>query len=207
MIDFAPLSLTALCGTALALGARHALDADHLTVIDAVARRNALVRPRLAAAGGVLFSLGHVAVVGIVTVMAAWLSGRIAAPPMWLEVAGIMTSATVLLALGVLNIGAALAARAGEPVSPVGWKARIAPVGAHPLTVAATGRCSRSPSIPSRSGSAWGWRAGPLAGCPRRCWRRRASAGAWSRWAARTGYGRSSCCARQADGQGPPPGL
>lgn len=101
-------SLPALCGLALLLGARHGLDPDHLACIDGLARAGASKRPRAAALSGVLFSLGHGAVV-IATALASALAGASWRPPGWLADAGLLTAAAVLTALGVANLRAAQA--------------------------------------------------------------------------------------------------
>ena len=77
MDDF-PTAWAALCGFAFLLGARHGFDADHLATIDGLARYNAASRPRLAQSAGLLFSLGHGAVVIAVAVAAVALAGQLA---------------------------------------------------------------------------------------------------------------------------------
>lgn len=138
MIDLA-MSLPILCATAFAFGCRHALDADHLTVIDGIARRNALVRPAVALTGGILFSLGHAAVVMVVAVAVMRLAGTTAAPPAWLGTAGLATSGTLLILLGALNLRAAWRTPGDRHATLVGWRARLTGKGDHPLAVAATG--------------------------------------------------------------------
>ena len=64
-MDSIPTVWAALCGLAFALGARHGFDADHLATIDGLARYSAASRPRLARSAGLLFSLGHGAVVSM----------------------------------------------------------------------------------------------------------------------------------------------
>jgi len=139
MVDLASISLPLLCATAFALGARHALDADHLTVIDGIARRNVVARPFVAQAGGVLFSIGHAAVVAIVALVAMRLAGDVAQPPAWLATTGVVISGSILLLLGGLNLRAAWATPAGEHARPVGWRARLGGRGNHPLAIIATG--------------------------------------------------------------------
>ncbi len=53
----------ALVALAFVLGLKHGLDADHLATIDGLTRFNARERPGMARWCGVLFSLGHGAVV------------------------------------------------------------------------------------------------------------------------------------------------
>ena len=50
------------------LGMRHGMDADHLATIDGFTRANQIARPGIAGWSGVLFSLGHGAVVIAVSV-------------------------------------------------------------------------------------------------------------------------------------------
>lgn len=138
MIDLA-ISLPVLCATAFAFGCRHALDADHLTVIDGIARRNALVRPGVAFSGGILFSFGHAAVVMIVAVAVMRLAGDAAVPPAWLGAAGLATSGTLLILLGVLNLRAAWSTPADRHAALIGWRAGLTRKGDHPLAVVATG--------------------------------------------------------------------
>ncbi|MEI7870376.1 MAG: hypothetical protein WCI11_21070 [Candidatus Methylumidiphilus sp.] len=62
------------------LGMKHGLDADHLATIDGMTRYNAPVNPALARFCGVLFSLGHGAVVVAVATIASWAAKTWAAP-------------------------------------------------------------------------------------------------------------------------------
>jgi high-affinity nickel-transport protein len=123
------------------LGVKHGLDADHLAAIDGLARFNASRRPRLARWSGLLFSLGHGAVVTAVAAGVATLAAGWSVPP-WLEAAGAGISIGFLALLGVANLAAALRAPAGEVVLPVGLRsrlfARLARV-EHPVLIAAVG--------------------------------------------------------------------
>jgi len=136
-----PATFAALCGLALALGARHGLDADHLATIDGLARLNAATQPRLARAAGTLFSLGHGCVVMVVAFAAATLARQWHAPA-WLEACGQMTSMACLLGLGVINLQAVARAAPGDVVAPRGLKGRVLArvlAGQHPVTVAGVG--------------------------------------------------------------------
>lgn len=95
--------------TAAALGARHAFDADHLSVIDGIARQNLSRSPLVAKLSGVLFSSGHIVVVTLVSAFSAVFFPNLAAPPAWLETIGLAGSGSILVLLGVLNLKAALA--------------------------------------------------------------------------------------------------
>ncbi|MEJ7776860.1 MAG: nickel transporter [Sphingomicrobium sp.] len=131
----------ALCAIAVTLGMRHGFDADHLTVIDGLVRRNAALRPRLARVAGILFSLGHGAVVMVAACATLIMASRWSAPA-WLAPAGMIISATVLLSLAALNLHAVWATPAGVAVTPVGLRSRL--VGRafgsdHPLMLAGLG--------------------------------------------------------------------
>lgn len=126
---------------ALALGMRHGLDADHLVAIDSLTRHNAEARPRLAAASGALFALGHGSVVLAVAALGVWL-GRSWSPPAFLEAAGAWISITLLLSLGIVNLRAGWARRGVGGAALVGLRARLfARVlrARHPFAVAGVG--------------------------------------------------------------------
>jgi high-affinity nickel-transport protein len=109
---------------ALSMGLRHGLDADHLAVVDALARPRALAARTSAAWTGVLFALGHVAVILILAVTFS-LTARAFDPPPFLEVAGAVISSATLLVLGGLNVRAALSRAAGDRGSIVGLRSRL----------------------------------------------------------------------------------
>lgn len=133
-----PLALALLV---FMLGVKHGFDADHLATIDGLTRCNLLARPRLARFCGTLFSLGHGAVVVAVAVGVSLLSREWVVPE-WLEISGAWISIGFLALLGVLNIGAVLAAEPQDLVHPVGLKGRwlgsLARVG-HPAGAALVG--------------------------------------------------------------------
>lgn len=133
-----PLTLALLV---FMLGVKHGFDADHLATIDGLTRCNIQVRPRLARFCGTLFSLGHGAVVVAVAVGVSLLSREWVVPE-WLETSGAWVSIGFLALLGVLNIGAVLAAEPHDLVHPVGLKGRwlgsLARVG-HPAGAALVG--------------------------------------------------------------------
>ena len=97
-MDQLPATWTALCVTALVLGARHGFDADHLATIDGLTRRNTRSNPPLARRVGALFSLGHGAVVLVVALAAGWASS-VWQTPHWLEVTGVAVSVVFLFGL------------------------------------------------------------------------------------------------------------
>ncbi|HMV19061.1 MAG TPA: nickel transporter [Zoogloea sp.] len=136
-----PLDSPSLVALVFLLGLKHGFDADHLATIDGLTRFNARSRPRLARLCGTLFSLGHGAVVLAVAVGASLLSRGWQAPE-WLELSGAGISILFLLGLGVLNLGAVLAAPRDAVVRPLGlkgrWLGRLAEV-SHPAGVALVG--------------------------------------------------------------------
>ena len=123
-MDALPSTWSALCALAFALGLRHGLDADHLATIDGLTRHNAHQRPGLARLCGVLFSLGHGAVVLLVAIAAATLSARWQAPA-WLELTGIGVSVAFLFGLAFLNVRAVLVAEPGAVVATAGVRGHL----------------------------------------------------------------------------------
>lgn len=119
-----PQDWLALMFLVFTLGVKHGLDADHLATIDGLTRFNARGNPRLARWCGFLFSLGHGAVV-IAIALAVGALARRWAVPQWMEDLGAWISIGFLALLGVMNLAAVLAARAGEMVQPVGLKGRF----------------------------------------------------------------------------------
>jgi high-affinity nickel-transport protein len=92
-----------LCGTVLALGMRHGLDADHLAAIDGLTRYNSRVGSRVARWCGSLFSIGHGGVVMLVagTIGAAAISYSV---PDWARAWGAWISIVFLVGIGLLNL-------------------------------------------------------------------------------------------------------
>lgn len=135
-------SLLALVGLSLLLGLKHGMDADHLATIDGLTRYNAAAgRSRLARLCGLLFSLGHGAVVCIVALAATTMFHQ-AAVPQWLDGVGAWVSTFFLLALGALNLYAVFSTPQHEMVSLMGvkgrWLGRLNRAG-NPLAVALVG--------------------------------------------------------------------
>lgn len=131
----------ALVLLAFVLGLKHGFDADHLAAIDGLTRFNAHANPRWARFCGVLFSIGHGAVVMLIALGVSLLSQGWTAPP-WLELSGAWISIVFLTLLGLLNLRAVLAAGEQDVVRPVGlrgsWLGRLGRV-AHPGGVAQVG--------------------------------------------------------------------
>jgi high-affinity nickel-transport protein len=136
-----PTAWLALCATAFVMGLRHGLDADHLAAIDGLTRYNSAGAPRLARWSGMLFALGHGAMVlltaGIVGSTAVVLS-----VPEWLEGVGAWISIAFLVALGALNLRIVLTTPAEQVVNLSGIRAgpllRLFNIG-RPFGVAAVG--------------------------------------------------------------------
>ena len=123
-MDTLPQDLFALSLVVFLLGLKHGFDADHLATIDGLTRFNAHSRPRLARYCGVLFSLGHGAVVIAIALAVSSLASRWQTPE-WLQAFGAWVSIAFLLALGMANIHAVLRATPGTVVRPVGLKGRF----------------------------------------------------------------------------------
>lgn len=123
-MDALPHDFLALAILVFVLGLKHGFDADHLATIDGLTRFNTRRRPGLARYCGVLFSLGH----GAVVIAIALAVGTLAShwqPPEWLETFGAWVSIVFLFALGLLNVRAVLNAAPDEVVRPVGLKGRF----------------------------------------------------------------------------------
>ena len=123
------------------LGLKHGLDADHLATIDGLARYNSGRGAGVARWCGVLFSLGHGAVV-VAIALAVGMAGDLWAPPAWVEHLGVWISIGFLALLGSLNLRTALLTPAGQPVRPAALKGRL--LGrlqhtSHPLLIATVG--------------------------------------------------------------------
>jgi len=135
-----PSGWAALAGLVFLLGMRHGLDADHLAAIDGLTRVNLRRGRWFAPQCGMLFSLGHGAVV-LVIALAVGIAERSARIPAWLELTGAWISISFLILLGVANLRAALTAPAGAaPVVSVKGRVLRRVLGAgHPITVALVG--------------------------------------------------------------------
>lgn len=96
--------MDALALIVLLLGVRHGFDADHLAAIDGLTR---ISRRR---ACGMLFSLGHGAVVISIALAVSALAGRWQIPR-WLEAFGAWTSILCLVLLGAVNFHSGFEAR------------------------------------------------------------------------------------------------
>lgn len=118
-----PADWGALCTLVFLLGMRHGFDADHLATIDGLTRLNQRRGLALARYCGMLFSLGHGAVVLAIAAVVGSLSARWV-PPEWLDAFGAWVSIAFLLALGLANLHAVLSTAPGQTVALVGLKGR-----------------------------------------------------------------------------------
>ena len=140
-MDTLPNDWLALAGLVFLLGLKHGMDPDHLVTIDGMARFNAVQHPRLARWSGLLFSLGHGAVVTLVAVIVATVAREWQAPE-WLGLTGAGISILFMLMLAVANLAAVFRAAPGEIVKAVGLKSRL--LGSivetsHPVVIASVG--------------------------------------------------------------------
>lgn len=119
-----PADWTSLAIVVFLLGMKHGFDADHLATIDGLTRVTRRARSRFAPYCGMLFSLGHGAVVIAIAALVGTASERWETPP-WLETSGAWISIFFLVLLGTLNLRAVATARPDQIVSPVGLKGRF----------------------------------------------------------------------------------
>ncbi len=124
MMSVPPSDWSSLLILTFVLGMKHGFDADHLATIDGLTRFNARARPRMARYCGMLFSLGHGAVVVGIALGISVIAGQ-GVVPEWFGVLGALVSITFLVALGSLNLAAVLSAGPQEVVQPVGLKGRL----------------------------------------------------------------------------------
>jgi nickel/cobalt transporter (NiCoT) family protein len=117
----------ALCALAFLFGMRHGMDADHLAAIDALTRLSSRAGHAYSRYCGLLFSMGHGAVVLLIALLLS-VFGKSWAPPSWLEDAGGLISIAFLALLGVLNLQSALRAPFDAVVSTVGLRGRFVSV-------------------------------------------------------------------------------
>ena len=123
-MDALPHDIVALSLLVFALGLKHGFDADHLATIDGLTRYNARRQPALARYCGVLFSLGHGAVVMLIALTVSTLAQQWQTPE-WLDTLGAWISIAFLCALGSVNILAVLNSAPTEVVRPHGFKGRL----------------------------------------------------------------------------------
>lgn len=141
MTDSLPHDWVALAVLVFVLGLKHGVDADHLVAIDGLARFNSRVRPSLARWCGLLFSLGHGAVV-VGVALAVGIAAERWIVPGWLEDVGTWISIAFLATLGFINLAAVLATPSDRLVEPTGVRghvfARLTRT-SHPVVIALIG--------------------------------------------------------------------
>jgi high-affinity nickel-transport protein len=118
-----PTDFGALAAVVFLLGMRHGFDADHLATIDGLTRVGRRAGAAHARYAGVLFSLGHGAIVVAIAVGVGAVAAR-GPIPGWLESSGAWISIGFLTLLGVVNLRAVLHAGPDEVVAPVGLRSR-----------------------------------------------------------------------------------
>lgn len=129
--------LLSLIGLTFLLGLRHGMDPDHLAMVDNLTRYNAQAAPRVARWCGAWFSLGHGVLVMMVAAGLALVAGEHVLPH-WLELSGQLISATLLLAIGLINLRQAAFAHAHPVALRANLFARASRV-SHPLLISMIG--------------------------------------------------------------------
>jgi high-affinity nickel-transport protein len=137
-----PHDWLALLALVFVLGLKHGFDPDHLATIDGLTRFNAANnKPRLSRWSGLLFSLGHGAVVMAVAVLVGVVARRWEVPG-WVEDLGAWISILFLLALGAVNLAAVFKTRPDQVVRMVGlkgrWLGKLSQA-SHPVLIACVG--------------------------------------------------------------------
>lgn len=123
-MDTLPADWTSLAIVVFLLGMKHGFDADHLATIDGLTRVTRRARSPFAPYCGMLFSLGHGAIVIAIAALVGSASERWDTPS-WLETSGVWISIFFLVLLGTLNLRAVMTAQPDEVVAPVGLKGRF----------------------------------------------------------------------------------
>jgi nickel/cobalt transporter (NiCoT) family protein len=140
-VEQLPADWLSLLLLTLVLGMKHGFDADHLATIDGLTRYNSRHNPQLARYCGMLFSLGHGAVVMTIALGVSVVAGQWEVPA-WFGTLGSLVSIAFLVALGGLNLAAVLRAAPDQVVQPIGLKGsllgRLRHV-SHPVLVALVG--------------------------------------------------------------------
>ena len=138
------------------LGLRHALDPDHVAVIDNIVFRTVDARPWLAPWTGTFFAVGHSLSVMVVAVGVS-LAADAFAMPAW--TAAVVDAAVVglLLIVGTMNLRALLRS---DDYTPVGWRTALVPrrlrTSTHPLAVVAIGAIFGLVFDTATQAAAWG---------------------------------------------------
>ncbi|MDO9068715.1 MAG: nickel transporter [Deltaproteobacteria bacterium] len=137
-----PNDWLALLALVFVLGLKHGFDPDHLATIDGLTRFNAANnKPHLSRWSGLLFSLGHGAVVMAVAVLVGVVARRWEIPA-WVEDLGAWISILFLLALGAVNLATVFRTSPDQVVRTVGLKGRWLGKlnqASHPVLIACVG--------------------------------------------------------------------
>lgn len=138
------------------LGLRHALDPDHVAVIDNIVFRTADTRPRLAPWIGTFFAIGHSLSVAVVAVGVS-LAADAFAMPQWTGPVVDVAVIGLLLIVGTLNLRALLRS---DEYTPVGWRTGLVPHrlrdSTHPASVIAIGAIFGLVFDTATQAAAWG---------------------------------------------------
>lgn len=138
------------------LGLRHALDPDHVAVIDNIVFRTVDARPRLAPWTGTFFALGHSLSVAVVAVGVSLAAGAFALPGWTAPVIDVVVIA-LLLIVGGLNLRALLRR---DDYTPVGWRSGLVPRqlrdSTHPAGVVVVGAVFGLVFDTATQAAAWG---------------------------------------------------
>ena len=124
MLSHLPSEWGALLALVFVLGLRHGIDADHIATIDALTRLRSSSGRRSTRWCGALFALGHGSAVMLIVGGVA-LASRGWQAPSWLAPLGAWVSISMLAALGLANLRAAVNAAPGEVVRLCGFRGRM----------------------------------------------------------------------------------
>ncbi|KQN91152.1 nickel permease [Sphingomonas sp. Leaf231] len=138
------------------LGLRHALDPDHVAVIDNIVFRTVDAQPRMAAWTGTFFALGHSLSVAIVAIGVSLAADAVAVPT-WTRAVVDVAVIGLLVIVGTLNLRALLG---DDDYTPVGWRTGLVPRrlrrSNHPIAVVAIGAIFGLVFDTATQAAAWG---------------------------------------------------
>lgn len=138
------------------LGLRHALDPDHIAVIDNIVFRTVDQRPGQATWTGTFFALGHSLSVAVVAIGVSLVADAFALPD-WASPMIDTAVVALLVIVGTLNLRALLRR---DAYVPVGWRAGFIPKrlhgSTHPLAVVAIGVIFGMVFDTATQAAAWG---------------------------------------------------
>lgn len=138
------------------LGLRHALDPDHIAVIDNMVFRTIDVRPRLVPWIGTFFALGHSLSVAVVA-LGVSVAADAFALPQWAAPTIDIAVIALLLIVGMLNLRALCR---DDDYAPIGWRAGLVPrrlrSSTHPAAIVAIGAIFGLVFDTATQAAAWG---------------------------------------------------